>query len=547
MNYIFVIGIVLFLSILGAILSGRLKIPYVVGYITVGIIVGKSFLGIIDENKLVGMTESMSFTLGMIGFLIGSELKIDIFKKYGRKIYLILLSEGIISFLFVTLFVTLLTHKLYLGLILGAVASATDPASTVSVLWGSKSRGPLTTTLTSIVALDDGLALIIYGLVSSFAKSMILRESFSLWHSLASPLMELFSSILLGVIVGVVVSKLLFYFDKKDRGLYWGIIFSSLAFVVGISMYMKLDLILSALIMGSTVSNLNHPFSKEHSKSLKEFAFPLYIFFFILAGASLDIHILLESSIMAVVIIYLLSRSTGKIVGATFGAIMGHAQTTVKKYTGLGLFTQGTVAMGLAVSISHTLSMASKEAQSVSTEIISIVAATTFIVQIIGPFFVKFSVKKAGEEGKNITLDDIINSCKVKDFMSKEFVVIREDYNLNKIMEIVEDTDAYYFPVVDRNNRLVGTISLADLRSIFREYQLDNVILAQDIAVPVRKVLMPDSPLRDAMDIFERQETSYIPVVSDMENYIIVGELEYASLKQEINRHLFVRQRELES
>ena len=112
--------------------------PQVVGYIVVGLLLGESVFGIIKPQDLEIFTHLIHFILGIIGFLIGAELKRDVFRKYWRSIYFILLSEGILAFILVFVMVTLVTKKVYLGLLFGAIASATDPASTVNVLWEYK-------------------------------------------------------------------------------------------------------------------------------------------------------------------------------------------------------------------------------------------------------------------------------------------------------------------------------------------------------------------------------------------------------------------------
>jgi Kef-type K+ transport system membrane component KefB len=134
MNTLLLIGIAIFLGIISGKIFQKFKIPQVVGYIIVGVVIGKSFLHIFEGNAIEAMTPLVNFTLGIIGCVIGSELKVGVFKKFGRSIYTILFAEGMLAFAAVAILVTLATGKLYLGLLLGAIASATDPASTINVL-----------------------------------------------------------------------------------------------------------------------------------------------------------------------------------------------------------------------------------------------------------------------------------------------------------------------------------------------------------------------------------------------------------------------------
>jgi len=545
MGIIFLIGIAVFFGTFGGKIFQRIKVPQVVGYIIIGILLGKSVLGIWNQQNVNVLTPLVSFILGIIGFMIGAELKSEVFKKYGRSIYTMLISEGVLAFLMVAVLVTLVTKKLYLGLLLGAIASATDPASTVNVLWEYKAKGPLTTTLTSIVALDDGLALILYGFVSVFSKAMIGGEEFSLWRYIGSPLLEIVQCLLLGVIGGIILAKLMLYIKEKELVL--SFIIGSIAIVVGLSVYLHLDLILSSMVLGAVVANIIPKVSEKLFKTVRELSVPLYILFFVIVGISMDIRIFAKVSILAIILAYLIARSFGKISGATLGGLISRAQKTVVKYTGISLFTQGGVAMGLAMSINHNFAYFGEEGRQAGIIILSVVTATTFVVQLLGPIFVKFAVTKADEAWRNVTEEDIIESCKVSDVMRRDFSPIRENATLDKIIETIKERESYHFPVVNNQDELVGLISLGELRSTFSEEELNKLVLASDVASPVSKVLYQDQPLKEAFEIFNRREIDYLPVVEAKGSSKVVGIVEYHHLVETVNRKLFQRQKALES
>jgi len=544
MNNILLLGIAIFFGVLGGRVFQKLKIPQVVGYVTIGLLIGESVFNIFSQQSVDAFSPVVNFTLGIIGFVIGSELKGEVFKKYGRSIYFILVSEGMLAFFAVFAVVTFITKEVYLGLLLGAIASATDPASTVSVLWEYKTRGPLTTTLTSIVALDDGLALILYGLVSVFSKAMITKQSFSLGASIGAPLLEILECFILGLIVGLILIKVISRTKEKELAVAFAI--GGVAVVVGLAIYLKLDLILSSMVLGATISNIIPRASEKMFDAVREMTAPLYILFFVIVGASLDIHTFLKISVIAIILGYLVARSLGKIFGATLGALISKAKKTVIKYTGICLFTQGGVAVGLAMSIAHNLSYVGTEGKTVGNVIITVVAATTFVVQLIGPVLVKLGATKADEVGRNVTEDDIIKSYRVGDVMRKDFSAIRKDATLAKIIEIIKERESYHFPVVDDKRELVGIISLGNLRSVFAEEQLNQIILAEDVASPVEKVIYKDQPLDEAFEVFRRGEVDYLPVVDDKNSRKIVGVVEYHPLVEFINRKLFERQHSLE-
>ncbi|MBN1794031.1 MAG: cation:proton antiporter [Candidatus Omnitrophica bacterium] len=542
-NILFLTGIAIFLGILGGGLFQKLKIPQVVGYIIIGALLGKSVLKIFPSHALEAFTPLVNFTLGAIGFLIGTELKKEVFDRYGRSIYFVLIAEGMMAFFLVFAAVTLLTKKMYLGLLFGAIASATDPASTVNVLWEYKARGPLTTTVTSIVALDDGLALLLYGLVSVFSHAMIAHEHYSLWRSIGLPLIELTECLGLGILAGIILIRLISYF--KDEFML-SLALGGIAVLVGLSVYFRLDLILTTMTMGAVIVNRIPKISEKLTKRVKESAIPLYIFFFVFVGASLDIHVFFQFFIISIVIAYLISRSAGKIFGSMMGGWLSGARKTVTKYSGICLFTQGGVAIGLAMSIAHNLSDLGQLGIATGITILNVVVATTFVVQLIGPIFVKIGITKADEAWRNVTEEDIIESSKVRDFMRTEFSFVKESASLDKILDAVKEREAYHLPVVNNQGELTGLISLGSLRGVFRETQLDDIVFAKDVAVPVGRVLYPDEPLKEAFDIFSKREIDYLAVVKNAQSKEIVGIIEYQPLVQMVSRKTLERQKSLD-
>ncbi len=542
MNILFLIGGAVFLGTLSGKVFQRFKIPQVVGYIILGLLIGKSFLHIFEGEIVESLQPLVNFTLGIIGCVIGSELKGSVFKKYGSSIYTMLFAEGILAFLFVTIFVTLMTHKLYLGLILGAIASATDPASTISVLWEFKAKGALTRTLTSIIALDDGLALVLYGLVSVFSKSMILKQSFSWWEGLGVPLLEILECLCLGIISALFVVKVLKHI--KEEALAISFILGVICAGVGVSMYFHLDLILSSMAFGATMANIIPKVSEKIFGTIKEMTTSLYILFFVAIGAQLDIHTFLNITLLGIVVVYLIARSGGKILGAMLGGVIAKAKKKVTQYTGLCLFTQGGVAMGLALSISHNLSQTGAEGQEVGLLIINVVAATTFIVQLVGPPFVKYGITKADEIGRNVTKEDIINSLQVSDVMNKEFTAIQENTTLHDIIEIVKKGEAINYPVVDKDFKFHGIITMKELKDALFENELENFILAGDIAVPTRFVLSPEQPLSKAFEAFNNRSLEFLPVIESEKPNRVVGIIENRNLSDEINKRMLSQHRD---
>ncbi|MFH1753076.1 MAG: cation:proton antiporter, partial [Candidatus Omnitrophota bacterium] len=269
LNLLLLVGLALFGGIIGGRFFQKLKIPQVLGYIIIGILLGESGLKMVDSSVLKTLAPLNYFALGLIGFMVGGELKKDAFAKYGKSFAWILLCEGITPFVLVTLFVGIIGTALFgpkpsvwaLSLLLGAIASATDPASTTSVLKEYRTKGPLTTNLLGIVALDDGLALFLFALASSIAGVLIGHGGDGVFYAIIQPIYEIGGAIAIGVLSGLALSKILLKYGEKDRVLAFTI--GVVLFVTGLSLTAKVSMLLAAMTLGVTLINIRPHKSKD--------------------------------------------------------------------------------------------------------------------------------------------------------------------------------------------------------------------------------------------------------------------------------------------
>ncbi|MCK5579747.1 MAG: cation:proton antiporter [Candidatus Omnitrophica bacterium] len=541
MEVLLLVGVSVFFGTLGGKVFQKLKIPQVTGYIVVGLFLGQTGIKILSLDLIEQMTPLVNLALGIIGFMIGSELKMEIFRNRGRSMYSILFCEGLMTFVLVSGAITLLTRNFSLGILFGALASATAPAATVDVLWEYKTRGPLTTTLLAIVALDDVLALVLYAFAGLLAKSFLLHEQFSLAHVFWKASLEIGIGTLIGVVSGFILYWLIHFIQDKERVLPFSL--GVIALTVGLATHFKIDLILACLLAGITLTNIAPVESKEIFNAIKRFSVPLYIFFFVLVGARLNIAVVFGAGLVVLAMTYLVSRTVGKVAGSFIGGLLGKAPKSVTRYLGLGLFSQAGVAIGLAISIFHNLSHIGPEAAQVGLTVVNVIVATTFVVQLIGPPCVRLAVEKAGEMWKNITEEDIIESYKVVDLIEKNVPVIREDADLNEMVELVKESESCDFCVVDKNDHLLGSISIGDLRDVLLDQGtgLRQLVLAKDIAVPSTRVIAASRPLKEAIDILRRKDLDFLPVVKDEKSRKLAGLIHYRCVMKGVDRELLAR------
>lgn len=391
------IGLILVLAFLGSKIVQRIGIPQVVGFIVVGVVLGNSVLNFIPLDMVSDLSIIASIALGLIGFDMGGHLRLDELRRLGRSIIFILIFEAFGTFILVALGMYALTESLYTALIFGALASATAPAATVDVLAEYDSAGPLTTTMLAVVGLDDAVALLLYSLTAALAESMLVGQGTpSLSNLISLPLFEIGGSLLLGILLGFVLGYILDHMQKQHDAMA-----VSIGFVLlcgGLAEALGFSLILTNMVLGFVVVNRSQEHGRHIRFTIEQVGPVIYVLFFALVGARFQLNYLPTMGLIGVA--YVLLRSFGKYSGAWLGGRLGSAEPVVYNNLGFGLLSQAGVAMGLAIASADRFFPLGEQGADLGDLIINVICATTFIVQIVGPIFVKYAITRAGEVGK---------------------------------------------------------------------------------------------------------------------------------------------------
>jgi len=544
LNILILIGLTILLGTTGSRLFKKFKIPQVIAFIIIGFFLGDSVLGIINKQMLSSFSFFNIFVLGITGFLIGGELKKEIFEKYGKQFINILLSEGLLAFVLVTVLVVLLGNLFFdntsfvwaLGLLLGSIAAATAPAATTDVLWEYKTRGPLTTTVLGIVGLDDGLGLVLFAIASSITFAIVGTNAPAISSVFLHIFYEIGGSVGIGILGGLTLSLIVRKMSDK-----YGIITFSLGTIVlilGFSKLIECDVLLSAMTAGVFVTNYIPRKSEEVFELTNELMPTLYILFFTFFGAQLNLKNLTLPIIM-IAIVYLIGRTAGKGLGANLGARISKAPKTVRKYLPWCLFSQAGVAIGLSILASQRFP------GEIGNSIVIIITTTTFVVQIVGPLAMRIAITGAGEAGLNITEDDIIRESKAKDIMDTTIPLIYEDMSLTQILKIFSETDNLFYPVADKSKKLLGVITVDHIKNSLMTRGLDTFLLAYDLMEPVIAKASPDLPMVEVQEILSRYNLEYLPVVSAKDE--VLGFLERKQISRKISTKLIEIQKHAEA
>ena len=544
LNIILLIGIAIFGGTVGARIFQRLHIPRIVGYVAIGIILGPLF-GVISERTIQDLEPFNMFALGIIGFLIGGELKRDIFVKFGRQVFSILLFEGLAACLLVGAmsfgimwYFTDWKTALAVAVVFGAICAATDPASTMSVLWEYKTRGPLTSMLTAIVALDDALALVLYTICISVAGVIIGHGETGFFMALLRSFYEIAGSLAVGVGAGFGLNWILNRTEEPERVLIFSI--SSALLIIGFAITKELDVIIASMALGVTLTNLGSKRVLSSFALVHRFAAPVYVLFFVIVGARLNISSM-GPQVGLLVAAYVIGSVVGKTSGAWWGAARSKAVPTIRKYLGFCLYQQGTIAIALL------LMATSRFEGEIKDTMLSVIIAGVFVLQLAGPMLVKISTKKAGEVGLNITEEDLIRSYKVEDVLDDKVPAISAGLSLNELIKVVADTNSYCYPVIDNAGKLTGIITLDGIMNTFATQELNDWLVALDIAEPVIEKAVPQMPLSEALEKAKEMDVEFLPAVApdDAEKYI--GILSVRSAHRRLAAEVLARQKEADS
>lgn len=543
MNLLFFIAIAIIFGFLGGKIAHLVKLPGVVGYLIAGLIFGPSFLNVFHEEFVENMNIFASFALSLVAFIIGSEMKRSSLKEMGGGIGTIILLESLGAFLLVAAGVYFWTGKLYLALIFGAMAPASAPAGTVAVLQECKAKGRLTNALYAVVGLDDGLAIMIFAVAIALARMVMGEGALSLEGFLRGPILEIVGSIALGCVIGAVAGYSMRRLSNDDAVLATSL--GSILICTGIAVHFNLSLILANLSLGMIFVNLHPAVNRRAYRAIEFITLPVYIVFFFLAGAHLQISLLPGMGFLGLV--YVLARIGGLMGGAYLGGVISKQIAVIRKYLGMGILCQAGVAIGLSLLVAGQFRSLGEEGKHLAVIVVNTIAATTIIFEIIGPVGARFAITKAGEFGANITEDDLIETYKVRDVMDTKLPVFNAGTSLSEVIKIVSNTDELYYPVVDSDNRLTGTITLDGIRKTFATQELNDWLVALDIAEPVTARVTPDTALSEAFEKSRQLDLEHIPVTASSEEDRFVGVLNCRSARRALSAEVLSRQQKADS
>lgn len=388
MHPLYYLSLILLAGLFLARIVNVFKLPNVTGYILAGMLIGPSFLGIIPREVVSSFNIISEAALGFIAYSIGGELSIKHLRRMGSSILVITLAESLGAVLVVIAAMALIFKQpLPFSFMIGSIAAATAPAATIMVIRQYNAKGPLVDTLFPVVALDDAVAIMVFGIAVGISQSLPMASTgvIAMIMLTGRLILEIFIALGLGLCVGLFLSVISRYLRGHDTLL--SFVIACIFLTVGVASYFNVSSLLACLALGAAVTNLVYRSDRVLSV-IDRFTPPIFVSFFAISGADLQISVLRQVGLLAIG--YVIFRMIGKVLGAYLGAKWTNAPAVVQKYLGLALAPQAGVAIGLSL-------VAEKALPGIGIVLRNIILGSTVIYELIGPVVAKQALMMAGE------------------------------------------------------------------------------------------------------------------------------------------------------
>ncbi len=534
------LGFLFFLALGVGRVFARMYIPKVTGYLLVGLAAGPSFADLLDipeiitREQLEVLDPLHDLTLGLIVVVIGGNFRLAALKKFGAGLLRTSAMEiGLTAFLVGGVTYLAGASPVIAGF-LALMAITTAPAATQMVVREYESEGPLTDTVMILIGLNNLIAIIAFVLLAHGAVTP------------DAPLLDVAFKIFVPMGIGVVAGAIMAVMDqrltrKMERQI---LALAAIAALVGMCRYLEISAMLASLVTGAVLVNTS-PNDRRILKDLNAIDYPLYMVFFIMAGAHLQVGRLGDIGLIGGA--YIVARIVGKVAGCWVGARPASCPGTARNWLGPAMLAQAGLAIGLAAALARDWGLKGEQVQTV-------VLASVVVFEGLGPLLTRVALVRAGEVtvlsllvqrspvGYAEGLHEVINKFKetlgifggadlsrpsdilVSHVMRKNVETIRSDISFDRVLKAVGHSRYDRLPVLNRDDELIGVIQYSDVSEVLFDPSLRNLIVAGDIVTEEHLLLTPGDNLEKAMnELRAHPDHTYLLVVDEDNPKKLVG------------------------
>ena len=528
-NPLLALGLIVFTAIVLGIVGDWFRLPRVTSYLIAGVLCGPSLFGLVAASDLHHLEPIADIAMGLVLFNLGAHFSIKKLLRIRKHVIPIAIGDLLATFIVVTGGLLLFGQSLSLSLMLGCLAMATAPATTVLVLKELRSEGPVTESAQALVAFNNFACILVFELLLIGFMLFDGNQNHDLSLQAIRFLWTFGGSFAIGVLSGLLLSFVAGFLSTLQ---WMAALLAVITCTLGFCEIYPVSYMLTFLVMGFIVANTANDSTQDLAESERVTAL-LSIAFFAIHGAELNVEQFLQ--IGAVGAAYIVLRCVGKYVGIHFGARWGHESTAMRTWLGTSMLSQAGAAIALsAVAVSRNRA----EFEPVQT----IILGSVLFFEIVGPLLIRLSVVRSGEvpiahiarhsSGSireqlrgmwwkfRLSIDadsmsrDAVEGLTVSSLARSKVTGIPQDAGLDAIISHVEHSHDDTFPVIDSANRVVGIIRYPVLSECLFDPGVSKLARAEDIATPVERLVHPDEPASAVYDFFLESTDDCVPIVS---------------------------------
>ena len=534
-NVIFSVGLLLVAALVGAILAEKVRVPKVTAYLLVGLALGHHGLGLLREDHAESLEPFNDMAMALVLFNLGCQFSLERFRTLLRKLVPVSAGEQILCFLLVSLATGVATGNAVVGTLLGVMAMATAPATTVLVLKESQADGPVTDLCGGLVAFNNLTCIVVFELVYVLIQSLTGNMVGSVFGHLGGVFGGLAVATTVGVASGLLVSFVCGLVAGKRLLV---LLIGTIALVLGACELLAVPYLLAFLAMGVVVVNTS-PNAKVITKELGQTTTLLCVLFFVLHGSHLDVQAFLSAGVIGM--LYILTRMAGKYIGTSIVTRRQGEENAIQSWLGLTLMAQAGVAIALCSAI-EARGMADAK------EIRAIILGSVVFFEIAGPLLIRHAVYQAGEmplgqafphaaTSPREQWDEMRNRFSIaigrKQLVSQspvgiDTLVARDVEGLNEsagfmqVIEYIEHSHDNTFPVVNSGGVATGVIRYSAISNAMFDPEAIDLVCAEDLAEPLAHSVGLGETVSGLVELFN-QTTDDCVVVSDPDSQKFLG------------------------
>lgn len=531
------LGLLLGVCLAAGVLAEILHLPKVTAYLLVGMFVGRSILNWIPEHHIELFQPVLKFAMALVLFNLGAEFTFRKARRVARRCLSLALSEIAVTCVFVTLGLLAFGCSGSRALLLGCLAVATAPATTILVLKEFRSEGPVTESTGFLVAVNNFACIVMFELAFLMIHVWQGKQQVPIAYQIGLLLQDIAGSIALGVAGGLIVS----YGCGLMKIKRWLVLLvATTTLLLGVCESLEMPYMLAFLVMGVTVVNTSDLAGKivdelDHLSGL------LAVLFFSVHGTELNLNAFIDVGLFGVV--YIVFRLAGKACGVYFAARATRQPLEVRHWLGPCLFSQAGAAIALSTIARH------RDAE-LGEPIQNIILGSVVFFEIIGPLFIRQSLLRTGEVplaqairhtsrtsrdqvrsvidgfltalGRAGTTTRGASQATVGDLLRKS-QGIHQSADFDQVISYIEHSHENTYPVVDDRLQVVGLIRYPLLSNVMFDNSVTHLVRAQDLASTVDTLLFPDEPATHAFELFQAETDDCIPVVTREEPHALLG------------------------